>query len=130
MISGASASKTGLPLTPQLLEGAEELVAAAVAAADRAEPRVARAVLLDPAQAADQADELADVVALDGRVLDVRLAAALAEAALVEGQHAVAGVEEAPERRRVRRPRAAPAVAVHDHRHPVRCGRAGGWKSE
>ena len=33
-------------------------------------------------------------MALDGRVLDVGLAAALAEAALVEGQHAVPGVEE------------------------------------
>ena len=55
MISGAIASKTGLPRTRRRLEGAEELVAAAVAAADRAQPRVALAVLLHPAEVADQA---------------------------------------------------------------------------
>ena len=58
-------------------------------------------------------------MALVRRVLDVGLAAALAEAALVERQHAVPRVQPLLERRRVRGPRAAPAVAVHDHRHPV-----------
>ena len=108
-----------LALRAQLLERAEELVAAAVAAADRAQPRVARAVLLHPVELADEAHQPADVVALDVGVLDVGVAAALAEAALVEGQHAVPGVEEVLERRRVGGARAAPAVAVHDQRHPV-----------
>ena len=104
---------------PQLLEGAEELVATAVAAADRAEPRVARPVLLDPGEPRHPADQGADVVALDVWVLDVRVAAGLAEAALVEGDHRVAGVEEPLELRGVGRPRAAPAVAVHEHRDLV-----------
>ncbi len=103
----------------QRLEGPEELVAAAVAAADGAEPRVAGSVLLHPGQAADQPDQVPHVAALVGGVLDVRLAAALAEAALVERQHAVPGVQPLLERRRVGGARPTPAVAVHDHRDPV-----------
>ena len=108
-----------LALGAQRLERRQELVAAAVAAADRTQPRVARPVLLDPGQARDQRDQAPYVVALVGRVLDVGLSAALAEAALVERQHAVPRVQPLLERRRVGGPRAAPAVAVHDHRHPV-----------
>ena len=91
-----------LAADPQRLERAEELVAAAVAAADRAEPRVAGAVLLHPAEVADQPDQAADVVALEVGVLDVREAAGGAPAALVEGEHAVPGVEELADAARVR----------------------------
>ena len=118
-----------LALEPQLLEGAEELVAAAVAAADRAQPRVAPAVLLHPVEVADQPHQAADVMALDVGVLDVGVAAALPEPALVEGEHAVPGVEELLEALRVGGARAAPAVAVHDERHLVVRGR-GGWSED
>ena len=115
-----------LAVEAELLERAEELVPAAVAAADRAQPRVARSVLPHPALRRDQVDEGADVLALDVRVLDLGRATALAEPALVEGEHAVLRVEPLLERRRVRGARAAPAVAVQDHRHRLLGARAGG----
>ena len=54
-----------LALQTELLERAEELVPAAVAAADRAQPRVSWSVLPHPALRRDQVDERADVVTLD-----------------------------------------------------------------
>ena len=58
-------------------------------------------------------------MALDVGVLDVRVAAGLAQAALVEGEDPVARVEELLELRRVGGARAAPAVAVQQHRDLV-----------
>ncbi len=110
---------------PQVLERAEELVAAAVAAADRAHPRVAPAVLLDPAELADQGDQASYVGTLEGGVLDVGDAAGLAPAALVVGEHAVPGIEELADAGRAGGARAAPAVAVQQHRHLPRRRGAG-----
>jgi hypothetical protein len=102
-----------LAADPERLEGAEELVAAAVAAADRAEPGVAGAVLSHPAEVADQPHQAAYVLALDVRVLDVRVAAGVAPPALVEREDAVARVEKLAHVTRVGAAGAAPAVAVH-----------------
>ena len=104
-------------LVAQLAEGADELVAASVGPADRAEHRVAGLLLLNPRLSGDDVDDLLDVLALDVGVLDVGPAAALPEAALVEAQHPEAGVGEVGERGRVRRTAPAPAVAVQHHRH-------------
>ena len=92
MISAPGRRRPASPLLHRH-EGPEVLVAAAVAAADRTQPRVARPVLLHPRQARHQPDQPEVVVALEARVLHVRLAAGLAEPALVEGQDAVAGVQ-------------------------------------
>src|SRR3712207_9056694 len=54
---------------------------------------------------------------------------ALAEAALVEGEDAVPGVEPPLEPGGVLGPGAAPAVAVHDERHLVVAVGAGGLRS-
>ncbi len=92
-----------LAVAPQLLERPEELEAAAVGAAHGAESRVARPVLLHPAQSGHHPDQPEVVAALVARVLDVGEAAGLTEAALVERQHAVARVEPRLEAGRVGR---------------------------
>ena len=104
---------------------ADELVAAAVGAADRPEARVVAPVLLHPPQPSDEADQPAHVLALVSGVHHLRLATALAEPALVERDHAVPRTEPAVEGGRVGGARAAPAVAVHDHRHLARAGGSG-----
>ena len=109
--------EAGRPAVADLAERPDELVAAAVGPADRAEHRVARPLLLHPRLGGDEVDDRLDVLALHVGVLDVGLAAALAEAALVEAQHAEPGVRQVGERSGIRRTTAAPAVAVQHHRH-------------
>ena len=91
---GGQRVEDGLAAQPQLLEGAEELVPAAVAATDAASRGSPGPSCRTQGRPADQLDQLADVLPLVRRVLDVGLAAAGAEAALVEGQHAVPVVEQ------------------------------------
>jgi hypothetical protein len=106
------------------LEGADVLEPTAVAAADRAQPRVARSVLLDPRQPRDHLHQAADVATLEGRILHVGVAAGGTEPALVEGQHAVPRVQPGLDLR-LPGALATPAVAVHDHRHAALRRRAG-----
>ena len=129
---GGERVEPGRSALHQVGERADELVAAAVGPADRADDRIvgdgrARGVgvVRHPVEPGDEIDELRDVLTLERGVLDVCLAAALAEPALVEAEHAEAGVEPALERRRRRSAAATPAMAVEDERHLLR-GRGAG----
>lgn len=126
MISGDQRVEAGVASPHHLGEGADELVPAAVRPTDGTQDRVARSLLADPVEPGHMVDDVDHVRTLERRVLDVRLAAALTEAPLVEAEHAETGVEQPLEGTGGAGAAAAPAVAVQHDRHG-RVRRGGRW---
>src|SRR5690606_5702097 len=106
-------------LLHDLAHHADELIPAAVGAAHRAEHRITRSILGHPRLLGDEVDQPLHVLALDLRAHQMRLAATVAESALVEAEDTEPSIDQRGKRRRIGLPVAAPAVTFEDHRDLV-----------
>jgi hypothetical protein len=119
---GSKGIEASAALVRDLVQGRHRLVAASVAAADGAQHgvvcdhRAARVpVVAYPVESRHVVDDGLDVLGLLRRVLDVRLAPAVAVPALVDAHDPEAGVEETVDLgRHAGRPAPAPPVRVED----------------